>query len=118
MKPVSSYMIFAAMIFVGVMAYSCGSDKEDDKDYSSGGRYTWDKDIAPIVKSDCSSSGCHGKVGPLSTVYEDDENSFEAAKTAVIARLSLEESDSGFMPKGATSYASEKKDKLISFLNQ
>jgi hypothetical protein len=118
MKPVSSYMIIAAVVFVAVMAYSCGSDQEDDKDYSSGGRFTWENDIASIVKSDCCSSGCHGIVSPLSTVYEENENNFEAAKTAVIARLSLEVSDSGFMPKGATSYASEKKDKLISFLNQ
>ena len=108
----------AVVMIAAVFTFACGSDKTDDKDYSTGERYTWEADIAAIVATDCSNSGCHGTIGPLSTVYQNNEANFRAAKTDVIARLTLDAENSSFMPKGMASFPAEKKEKLIGFLNQ
>jgi hypothetical protein len=118
MKPFPIYMILVSLLITAVFVTACGTDKDDDKDYSSGEKYSWETDIAAIVVSDCSSSGCHGTTLPRSTVYENDAAALKAAKTEVIARLSLDVSNVSYMPKDSKTFSAEKKEKLIGFLNQ
>jgi hypothetical protein len=107
-------VVFGAAVFTA----ACGSNQDDDKDYSSRDKYSWDTDIAPIITSDCSSGGCHGTTLPGSTVYQNNEAALKSAKTEVIARLSLDVNNNGYMPKGSKTFSAEKKEKLIGFLNQ
>ena len=118
MKPFSIYMTLASIMTAAVFAAACGSDEDDDKDYSTGERYSWETEIAAIIASDCSSSGCHGVAMPLAAVYENNETNYKAAKTEVIARLSLDVNHVSDMPKGSKTFSAEKKEKLIGFLNQ
>ncbi len=110
---------FVVAVFVAaVFTVACGSNQDDDKDYSSGDKYSWETDIAPIIAQDCSSSGCHGTTLPGSAVYQNNEAALKSAKTEVIARLSLDVNNLGYMPKGSKTFSAEKKEKLIGFLNQ
>jgi hypothetical protein len=117
MKPVSLSVVLVIFATAAFMS-ACGSNQDDDKDYSSGDKYSWESDIAPIVVSDCSSSGCHGTTLPGSAVYQNNEAALKSAKTEVIARLSLDVNNLGYMPKGSKTFSPEKKEKLIGFLNQ
>lgn len=118
MKPFSTFMILACFLGSAIIITACGTDQDDDKDYSSGDKYSWETGISAIVVSDCSASGCHGTTSPKSTVYENDPAALKTAKTEVIARLSLDVSNDGYMPKGSKTFSAEKKEKLIGFLNQ
>jgi hypothetical protein len=118
MKPFSTYLIITSFLGATAVMVACGTDQDDDKDYSSGEKYSWEKDIAAIVVSDCSASGCHGTTSPKSTVYENNETALKTAKTEVIARLSLDLDNIGYMPKGSKTFSAENKEKLIGFLNQ
>lgn len=118
MTKVWKCLVVGACVVTAGIVYSCGSNKDDDKDSGSGTKYTWASDIAPIVAADCSAVGCHGTASPLSTVYESNETNFMAAKTLVINRLSKKPGTDGFMPKGVASYDTSRMQKMIDFLSQ
>lgn len=112
------------LLLVGVsvtsagILFSCGSGNDDDKDSGSGTQFTWEKDIASMVATDCSAAGCHGTAIPGSTVFQDNEANFLAAKTLVINRLSKKPGTGGYMPQGISNYDSAKMQKMIDFLSQ
>lgn len=95
----------------------CGSSKKstDDGTTTTGTTYTWATDIAPIVKSTCSASGCHGTANPGSTVFENSESAFVAKKADIKTRLNLGKSDPQYMPQNGT-ISDADRTKIITFL--
>lgn len=75
-------------------------------------------DIAPIIKTSCSASGCHGVTGAGSKIYENNEATFKAQKADAIRRMGLKSSEADFMPRSPSTISSADKDKIINYLNQ
>jgi hypothetical protein len=114
-----NYFKFSIVAGFCLAAFGCGASSNDKgtSTNGSGTTLTWAADISPIVDAKCSASGCHGKTGANSTVYQNSETAFVASKANTVKRLNLASTDSLYMPQG-TEISTADKNKLLDFLAQ
>lgn len=108
--------LVALLSAVGV-ASACGSDSKKTTPTTTAKTYTFATDVAPLVKTYCADSKCHGKTntGAGATVYEDNETNFKAEKASIKAYMDLPSGSSNFMPRDKTIPA-EKKQIIFDYL--
>jgi hypothetical protein len=85
---------------------------------SSGGSGTalsFEDDINPIIKAECSASGCHGVAGAASVVYENNESNFKAGSTAIKDRIARAQGVAGVMPPSRALSAAD-RGMILEFL--
>lgn len=113
-----SSFLFAALVAVAVAG--CGVNDNAKKGDTGTPQLSFATDVAPIIKSNCSDDGCHGKTGAQGVVYEDNEANYLASQNAPIStskRLAKAFDDPDYMPRGKTLTAADKL-KLLDFLTQ
>ncbi len=111
-------ILFTSCTLGGLALLSaCGSSDKDENTSTATGTLTWTSDVAPVVKTNCAASGCHGTAGATSIIFENNEANFKSYKAENIRRLNLKSTDGDFMPQGGTITAADKKV-LVDFLGQ
>lgn len=111
------------ILAVGISLFFVGcSDSKKDSDTpaetGSGSTTVSFSDISSIVKTSCGVSGCHGITGATSTVYENNEANFKAAKASIKDRISRAKTAAGFMPQSPGTLSDADKTKLLNYVNQ
>lgn len=92
---------------------SCSSDKKEETTTTpTTVSFT---DVAPIIKANCSASGCHGKAGASSTIYEENEANFKKDKATIVTRINLEKGANLFMPVGGNALSDADKKKISDY---
>lgn len=77
-------VISSLFVTAGYFAVSCGSKSDDTAASTPAIAFA---DANTIIKASCSASGCHGKTGAKSTIFEDNQTNFDAAKTNCKTRV-------------------------------
>lgn len=111
----------AASVALGViLSSSCGS-KEDDKTTSTNPTSTASStsttvsfaDANTVIKAKCAASGCHGKSGAGSSVYEDAEAKLTADKAKCVSRVNS--TSIPMPPAGSPALTATEKSTILSF---
>ena len=115
MKVSSKIFGFLTVLGLAVAVFQgCGSDKKDP-DTSTGATVSFTTDVLPIVKANCTVSGCHdGTVAPTKSALET-EATFKSSNSGV--RVAMATGNALIMPPSSkTALTTAEKAKIADFL--
>jgi hypothetical protein len=115
---ITGSFLFNTFLALALSSPFTGCSKDDDKETTTTPTTsTAFADVAPIIKASCGVSGCHGKAGAISTVYEENEANVKAAKAKITERMNSTNT-ALVMPQSPGTISAADKTKLLDYIGK
>ncbi len=98
-----------------VMGLGCSSEEKEETTTAPTTTAGSFADANTVITASCSASGCHGKTGAGSTIYQDNETNVKKDKAKIDASIAKAKGADGFMPKNGNALSDADKKKITDF---